>query len=113
MLEIAAIALINVLNLGLKRLVRRARPQGARFASSLPFDYYSFPSGHAATAMANAASLGSFIGSDALFPVGWARFVGAARFFGELHYAIDIITGLAVGALGGTVFRRLLIQVTG
>ena len=79
-----------ILTYGLKYIVDRARP----------YESYSFPSGHTATAFALATSLcirypkWYVIAPSAL----WACSVGISRMNEGVHYPTDVLAGAALGA---------------
>lgn len=102
-----------IVNQGLKRLVRRARPTVSgdeRFEIRTPLTS-SFPSGHASAATFAAVTLTGWDGRR------WAPLWGSlaatvalSRPYVRIHYVSDIIGGIAVGAVLGwiarCVFRR-------
>jgi undecaprenyl-diphosphatase len=67
----------------------------------------SFPSGHA-TAATSAAMILSV--DDELWPlyVVAAAIVGSSRIYVKIHHASDVAAGVAVGAVLGTIGRRLM-----
>jgi undecaprenyl-diphosphatase len=85
----------------LKRTVVRARPSirepGIPALSTLP-DAYSFPSGHAAAAMALALPLAFVSPWLALPAVSGALVVGASRVYLRVHYVTDVVVGQILGA---------------
>ncbi|MFZ4519221.1 MAG: phosphatase PAP2 family protein [Microthrixaceae bacterium] len=96
-----------VVNLGMKRLVRRPRPAGGREHTHelrRPTDT-SFPSGHAASAatMAVLLSEGSPLApAYGLLAVG----IGVSRVHVGVHHGSDVAAGWAVGVLFGLLARR-------
>jgi len=104
-LEVITIVLTNIVNLRIKALFKRVRPPLANFESPLPDDEYAFPSGHAATTMSLAISLGLQTGGFMLVLLIWAVFMGISRFFGEFHHPTDIPSGFAVGIISGFVIQ--------
>jgi undecaprenyl-diphosphatase len=83
----------------IKFLVRRERPRPPGEFVTFKYDAYSFPSGHAARLAALAVSTNFFFPS-----FGWALaiitlIVAVARVAVGIHYVIDIVVGLAVGAM--------------
>jgi len=86
-------AINAVLTQGLKLSIRRSRPDGAP---------YSFPSGHASAAFANATVLSRHFGWKVAVPAyGAAAYVAASRLQENRHYASDVIFGAAVGIVAG------------
>jgi undecaprenyl-diphosphatase len=88
----------------LKRTVGRKRPCAIEphcWATVLPPDQFSFPSGHSITAFAVAVALGTFY--PATFPVllFCAASVAASRVVLGMHYLSDVVAGSCLGALFG------------
>lgn len=104
-LAATTIVLTNIVNLGIKAMFKRLRPSAAIFESPLPYDEYAFPSGHAATTMSIAVSLGLAVGGWMWLLLAWALFMGISRFFAELHHPTDILAGFAVGMLTGFMIQ--------
>lgn len=98
-----AVALTYALTSGvIKPLVARQRPYtvvtGARTVEASPADGYSFPSGHAATAVA-----GAIAASRVLPGASWAFWLLAtlmaySRIYVGVHYPGDVAAGALVGA---------------
>lgn len=93
--------LSHLLVQALKRTVVRPRPSiglsGVTALAELP-DHFSFPSGHAAAAMAIAMGVlldQSTIGVAAMV---LAFLVGASRVYLRVHYVTDVVVGQALGA---------------
>jgi undecaprenyl-diphosphatase len=89
-------ALFNIL----KRVTGRARPcatEAHSWATLLPPDRFSFPSGHTITAFAAAVPLGLFYPSLLPALVFCAMSVAASRILLGLHYLSDVIAGIAIG----------------
>ena len=91
----------------LKRTVVRQRPHlspGCPLALPvIPPDAFSFPSGHAAAAMALAIPclvVGGAAGLPALLLAFW---VGASRVYLRVHYPSDVFAGQVIGAAGGVL----------
>jgi undecaprenyl-diphosphatase len=100
-----------VVNQGIKRLFRRARPTEAgdeRFPVRRPTTS-SFPSGHASSAAFAATVLSGWDGPR-LAPLWWtlASTVAVSRAYVRIHHASDVVAGLATGAVLGVAARRLL-----
>ena len=88
----------------LKRAVGRRRPctiEPHCWASLLPPDRFSFPSGHSITAFAVAVSLSAFY--PAAFPVllFCAASVAVSRVLLGMHFLSDVVAGSALGAALG------------
>jgi undecaprenyl-diphosphatase len=84
----------------LKRLTGRARPCATEtncWATLLPPDRFSFPSGHTITAFAVAVPLGLFY--PVLLPIliFCAMSVASSRILLGLHYLSDVVAGIAIG----------------
>jgi len=107
-----ALALANgTTDLVVKPLVARARPFDLGEASRVIIAHpptYSFPSGHAATAVAAASTL------TGLWPAGraavWtlATLVAVSRIYVGVHYPLDVLAGALLGWTCACVARRLL-----
>jgi undecaprenyl-diphosphatase len=90
--------------LKLKRAFGRKRPCALEphcWATLLPPDQFSFPSGHTITAFAVAVSLGSFY--PALFPglLFCALSVALSRILLGMHFLSDVVAGGVLGAILG------------
>jgi membrane-associated phospholipid phosphatase len=100
---LASVALTSsVVNLGLKRLGRRRRPD--RAAERVPLARHvrmpsttSFPSGHSASAFAFATGVGQVLPSAALPLRGLAALVAYSRVHTGVHYPGDVVAGALVG----------------
>jgi anti-anti-sigma factor len=100
---LGSIALTSpVVNVGIKRLIRRPRPSlrrvpVARRLRTQPATT-SFPSGHAASAAAFAVGAASEMPRAAV-PLGvLAGTVAYSRVYVGVHYPLDVLTGAAMGA---------------
>ncbi len=94
----AAIALLAVVVLALKQIIRRPRPEGEWGQIYRATDPHSFPSGHAARAFLLAVlTLGW--GPAWLAPILWiwAPLVGVARVALGVHFLSDIAAGATIG----------------
>lgn len=95
----------------LKGLFRRKRPCALEphcWATLLPRDQFSFPSGHSITAFSVAISLGQFYPS--LLPVllFFATSIALSRVVLSMHFLSDVIAGAAIGALVGHLAYTLI-----
>jgi undecaprenyl-diphosphatase len=87
-----------------KKAVGRKRPchiEPHCWATLLPPDRFSFPSGHSITAFAIAVSLGLFY--PAIFPglLFLAVSVGLSRILLGMHFLTDVLAGAALGTVLG------------
>lgn len=87
-----------------KKAVGRKRPchiEPHCWATLLPPDQFSFPSGHSITAFAVAVSLGLFY--PAVFPglLFMAVSIAASRILLGMHFLTDVLAGAALGAILG------------
>ena len=100
-----------LVNQGIKRIFRRARPTttgDARFHVRRP-STSAFPSGHASAA-AFAATILSAWSRPRTRPLWWtlAAIVGTSRAYVRIHHASDVIGGAVVGAGLGAIAVRIL-----
>jgi undecaprenyl-diphosphatase len=99
-----SVALGVTVFLVLKRTTGRSRPCALEphcWASLLPPDQFSFPSGHSITAFAMAISLGLFypvLGPSLLF---CAFSIAISRIILGMHFLSDVIAGCGLGAILG------------
>ena len=94
----------------LKKVSRRKRPceiEPHCWASILPPDQFSFPSGHSITAFAIAITLGSFYPDLFLGLLLTALCIAASRIILGMHFLSDVLAGSAIGALLGVAFLHL------
>jgi undecaprenyl-diphosphatase len=109
----ASVALTSaVVNLGLKPLHRRRRPDNAPVTEtpgrSVPMPRSaSFPSGHSASAFAFATAVGSEIPALALPLRALAATVAYSRVHGGAHYPADVIAGSLIGGAAATFVARV------
>jgi undecaprenyl-diphosphatase len=88
----------------LKRTVGRRRPCATEphcWATVLPPDQFSFPSGHSITAFAVAISLGTSYPAALPVLLFCAASVAASRVVLGMHYLSDVVAGSALGATFG------------
>jgi undecaprenyl-diphosphatase len=88
----------------LKRTSRRKRPceiEPHCWASILPPDKYSFPSGHSITAFAVAVSLGLFYPYLLTALLALAFLIAASRIVLGMHFLSDVLAGSAIGVTLG------------
>ena len=97
--------------LRLKRLFRRRRPtvfEAHCWATLLPPDQFSFPSGHTITAFAVTVSLATFYPELAIGLVFCALSVAASRILLGMHFLSDVMAGAAIGSLLAVVATRIV-----
>ena len=101
-----------IVNLGLKPLGRRRRPD--RVAEQVPIARQTkmpgstaFPSGHSATAFAFATGVGHVLPPVSIPLQGLAALVAYSRVHAGVHYPADVISG----ALAGTVLAQMTTHV--
>ncbi len=101
--------------LRLKRLTGRKRPCAIEphcWATLLPPDQFSFPSGHTITAFAVAVSLSQFYPTLAIGLLFCAVSVAASRVLLGMHFLSDVLAGALIGtalAFGSVRLFTLLI----
>jgi undecaprenyl-diphosphatase len=93
----------------LKRVTGRERPCATEphcWASLLPPDRFSFPSGHSIIAFAVAFSLGLYYPELLIGLIFCAISVASSRVILGLHYLSDVLAGIAIGsAIGVAAFE--------
>ena len=97
--------------LRLKKLFHRRRPgtfEPHCWATLLPPDQFSFPSGHTITAFAVAVSLAAFYPDLAIGLVFCALSVGASRVLLGMHFLSDVMAGAVIGCLLAVAATRLV-----
>ena len=112
---IAAVVAVSAgiaLFIQLKHTCRRRRPCALEphcWATLLPPDQFSFPSGHTITAFAVATSLSVFYPAMLASLLFCALSVAASRILLGMHFLTDVIAGAAIGGLLGYVAAELLL----
>jgi undecaprenyl-diphosphatase len=104
-------ALGVALFLRIKKATGRRRPcmfEPHCWATLLPPDQFSFPSGHTITAFAVAVSLSHFYPELAIGLLFCAVSVGASRILLGMHFLSDVVAGAGIGALIALAVTRLL-----
>ena len=99
----AAVAGIFIFR-ALKHSSRRKRPceiEPHCWASILPPDKYSFPSGHSITAFAVATALGMFYPQLLICLLTAAVLIAASRIILGMHFLSDVLAGIGIGILLG------------
>lgn len=98
--------------LRLKKLIGRKRPgtfESHCWATLLPPDQFSFPSGHTITAFAVAVTLSCFYPELTLGLLFCAISVAASRILLGMHFLSDVLAGAAIGtAVSWTSVQGLL-----
>ena len=88
--------------LSVKRVTGRRRPCAIEphcWATLLPPDQFSFPSGHTITAFAVALTLGHFYPSLGIGLMVCAISIAASRVLLGMHFLSDVLAGAALGTL--------------
>src|SRR4029079_17415842 len=95
----------------LKRACNRKRPCALEphcWATLLPPDQFSFPSGHTITAFSVAVSLGLFYPAMLIGLLFCALSVALSRILLGMHFLSDVLAGAALGSIlgyaAGTLF---------
>jgi undecaprenyl-diphosphatase len=99
-----AVALGTTVFMLVKRASRRKRPcqlEPHCWATVLPPDQFSFPSGHSITAFAIAGSIGSFYPPLADCLLICAGCIAISRILLGMHFLSDVVVGSVIGALLG------------
>ncbi len=98
--------------LSLKRATGRRRPcaiEPHRWATLLPPDQFSFPSGHTITAFAAASSLQVFYPQLAPGLYFCGASIAISRVLLGMHFASDVAAGALIGALLGNTVAGFLV----
>jgi undecaprenyl-diphosphatase len=106
-----AVSASIVLFLWLKRTCGRKRPCELAphcWATLLPPDQFSFPSGHAITAFSIAISLGMFYPALLGGLLFCAASVALSRILLGMHFLSDVLAGAALGSILGYTAAALL-----
>lgn len=101
-----------VLFLWLKKKTGRQRPcviEPHCWATLLPPDRFSFPSGHSLTAFAVAVPLGLFYPALLYGLLFCAFSIAISRILLGMHFLSDVVAGSALGAVLGYVVYRLFL----
>ena len=95
----AGLVLAELIVVVVKMLFRRARPEGTSGMIYRRMDPYSFPSGHAARATM-LSLLAYYMGPEAAFAaiVAWSPFMILSRIAIGIHYVLDVLAGILLGA---------------
>jgi membrane-associated phospholipid phosphatase len=96
----AGLALVEIVVIGIKMIVRRRRPPGTEGMIYRKTDPFSFPSGHAARA-ALLSLLALRMGPAEAFIVIliWSPFMVISRIAIGIHYVLDVLAGILLGGL--------------
>ncbi len=96
----AGLALLEVVVIGIKMIVRRRRPPGTEGLVYRKADPFSFPSGHAARAVL-LSLIALRLGPAPAFVVivAWSPLMVFSRIAIGIHYVLDVVAGAALGAL--------------
>ena len=110
--------LVALLNVGLKTLVQRPRPEGFRLIEETGF---SFPSGHSMVAMAFFGLIVWLVWryeanrrQRALLTLAFAVvivMIGVSRIYLGVHYASDVLGGFCASLIWLAVYTRLAVPL--
>jgi undecaprenyl-diphosphatase len=109
---VLAVSVGIALFIQLKRVCHRRRPCALEphcWATLLPPDQFSFPSGHTITAFAVAVSLTVFYPPMIVGLFFCALSVAMSRVILGMHFLTDVIAGAAIGGILGFVAAELLL----
>ncbi len=107
---ITAVAVGIFLFLWLKRFAGRRRPchiEPHCWATLLPPDRFSFPSGHTITAFAMAVSISCFYPTLSPVLLFLAFSIGVSRIILGMHFLSDVLAGIAIGSCLGYYSARI------
>jgi undecaprenyl-diphosphatase len=103
-----AVAILALLVLAIKFMIRRPRPEGEWGAIYRNADPHSFPSGHAArVAMLTVLTFTAGLPLVGIAVLIWALLVCLARIWMGVHYLSDILAGIIMGGVFGWVMTLL------
>jgi undecaprenyl-diphosphatase len=111
---LAAVLAVSVgitLFLWLKRVCGRKRPcslETHSWATLLPPDQFSFPSGHTITAFAMVVSVGTFYPAMLIGLIFCAFSVALSRILLGMHFLSDVVAGAVIGSALGYTAALLL-----
>jgi len=115
-LAVLATAIASLLSIAafqvLKRAIGRTRPcelQPHCWATLLPPDRFSFPSGHTMTAFACATAIAFFYPATAAALFFFAFSIALSRIVLGMHFLSDVVAGALVGALIGWISCQLFL----
>ena len=103
-----AVAILAILVISIKFLIRRPRPEGEWGAIYRNTDPHSFPSGHAArVAMLTFLAFSNDLTLLGVLLCVWALLVCLGRIWMGVHYLSDILAGILLGTLFGWLMTLL------
>jgi len=105
---VQAIVGAGIVAAGLKRLIRRPRPDGPPDGLYPIHDRYGFPSGHAVRVAAIATALSPLIPGWLTAALAlWAAAVSLSRVLLGIHYLLDVLTGMLLGGAVGLALAQV------
>jgi len=102
--------LSQAVEIGVKNLIRRPRPQFGPISAFVPFDFahsYSFPSGHTLIAFSFAYVLSQLRPQKKMIYYLLAVLIAFSRIYLGKHYPSDVLAGALLGILVGIVSWRI------